>query len=292
MTEALAQVIELLRLERIDDNLFRGDSHDIGAPQVFGGQILGQALVAAEHTVDDRRPHSLHAYFLRPGDFNHPVVYQVERARDGGSYSNRRVVAIQHGRPILNLTASFHNGDPGFDHQAEMPKVPGPDGLTSTRDLHKGIAERVPAKLRRLLEHQPPFEFRPVETPKFIDPSARPPRKHIWMRAWAELPEDERIHRHLLAYVSDYELLGTATLPHELDFSKRPVQMASLDHALWFHRPLRVDDWLLYACDSPNNAQGRGFSRGQFFSRDGTLLASVAQEGVIRPIDSQPKRPA
>ena len=287
MTSGLHDVISLLELERIDDNIFRGESRDIGAPQVFGGQIVGQALSAAHQTVDDRRPHSLHAYFLRPGDFHHPVIYQVERARDGQTYSNRRVVAIQHGRPILNMTASFHTDEPAWDHQAEMPSVPGPEGLQNSTELGRAAAEHAPEKMRRLLMHSPPFEFRPVEPPKFLEPSPRPAAKHVWMKAWEPLPEDEALHRHLLTYVSDYELLGTATFPHELDFRSRRVQMASLDHALWFHRPCRVDDWLLYACDSPNSFGGRGFSRGQIFTQKGELVASVAQEGVIRP---RPKR--
>ena len=283
MSSGLHDVIGLLELERLDDNLFRGESRDIGAPQVFGGQIVGQALSAAHQTVEDRRPHSLHAYFLRPGDFHRPVIYQVERSRDGRSYANRRVVAIQHGRPILNLAASFHADEDGYEHRADMPEVPGPDGLTSSTELGRAAAEHAPEKMRRLLMHQPPFEFRPVEPPKFVDSSPRPPRKHVWMKAWEALPDDEALHRHLLTYVSDYELLGTATFPHELDFRTRRVQMASLDHALWFHRPCRVDDWLLYACDSPASFGGRGFSRGQIFTRDGVLVASVAQEGVIRP---------
>ncbi|HMA98340.1 MAG TPA: acyl-CoA thioesterase II [Wenzhouxiangella sp.] len=283
MTSGLHDVIGLLELERLDDNLFRGDSHDIGAPQVFGGQIVGQALSAAHQTVDGRRPHSLHAYFLRPGDFNHSVIYQVERSRDGATYSNRRVVAIQHGRPILNLAASFKVEEDSPEHQAPMPDVPGPEGLTSSTELGRAAAEHAPEKMRRLLMHSPPFEFRPVEPPKFLDPSARAPRKHIWMKAWEQLPDDEALHRHLLTYVSDYELLGTAIFPHELDFQSRRVQMASLDHALWFHRPFRVDEWLLYACDSPSSGSGRGFSRGQIFTRAGVLVASVAQEGVIRP---------
>ncbi len=283
MNAALQEVINLLELERLEDNLFRGESRDIGSPQVFGGQILGQALTAADATVEGRAPHSLHAYFLRPGDFDCPVVYQVERSRDGRSYANRRVVAIQHGRPILNLAASFHTAEDGFEHQSEAPEVESPEGLDSTLELHRPLLDRVPEKLRRLLAHQPPFEFRPVEPPKFIDCQPREPKKHIWMRAWDRLPDDPALHRHLLAYVSDYELLGTAILPHDLDFQTRAVQMASLDHALWFHRPFRVDDWLLYACGSPSSFGGRGFSRGEIFDSSGALVASVAQEGVVRP---------
>lgn len=285
MTElhsSLAEVIELLQLERLEDLLFRGESRDIGAPQVFGGQILGQALSAAHKTVDGRLPHSLHAYFLRPGDFNRPVVYQVESSRDGGSYSNRRVVAIQHGRPILNLAASFKVPEDGPEHQVDMPQVPAPEGLTSLADINRSIIDKVPEKMRRFLAHKPPFEFRPVEAPKFVDPSSRRPVKHVWMRACSGLPDDPELHRNLLAYVSDYELLATATLPLEIEFGRKPLQMASLDHAMWFHREERVDQWLLYAMDSTVGIGGRGFSRGQIFTRDGKLVASTAQEGVIR----------
>lgn len=284
MSSALQDVIGLLTLEQIDDLLFRGPSHDIGSSRVFGGQIVGQALAAAQRTVSDQhQAHSLHAYFLRPGDVDRPVVYQVEVSRDGTSYANRRIVALQRGRPILNMAASFHLEEVGQSHQVDMPQVPGPEGLTDTFELHQSVADRVPEKMQRLLAHRRPFEFRPVELPKFIDPKARIPRKHIWMRAWERLPDDPKLHQSLLAYVSDYELLGTATLPHELDFIKRTVQLASLDHALWFHRPFRVDEWLLYACDSPSSAGGRGFSRGQIFNQQGVLVASVAQEGVMRP---------
>jgi len=282
MHSSLSEVIDLLTLERLEDNLFRGESRDIGSPQVFGGQILGQALSAANRTVEDRIPHSLHAYFLRPGDFNRPVVYQVERSRDGGSYSNRRVVAIQHGRPILNMAASFKTHEDGLEHQASMPEVSGPEGLTSLTDINRAMLDKVPEKMRRFLAHKPPFEFRPVEAPKFIEPDVRRPVKNIWMRACGELPDDPELHRNLLAYVSDYELLGTSTLPHAIDFSTKPLLMASLDHAMWFHRDARVDQWLLYTFDSPTSTGGRGFSRGHIFTRDGLLISSTAQEGVIR----------
>lgn len=280
---ALHEVIGLLALERLDTLLFRGESRDIGAPQVFGGQIVGQALAAAQHSCPDRQPHSLHAYFLRRGDCAAPVIYQVEVSRDGHSYANRRVVAMQHGRPILNMAASFHQPEEGPSHQVVAPEVTGPEALTDTWDLQQSMVDQVPEKMRRLLAHQRPFEFRPVEVPKFIDPQARPPSKHVWMKAWQALPDDPQLHRSLLAYVSDYELLGTATLPHPLDFIKRTVQMASLDHALWFHRSFRVDEWLLYAFDSPTSGGGRGFCRGQIFNQRGELVASVAQEGVMRP---------
>jgi len=285
MHSSLAEVVELLSLERLEDHLFRGESRDIGAPQVFGGQILGQALSAAHRTVEGRIPHSLHAYFLRPGDFDRPVVYQVERSRDGGSYSNRRVVAIQHGRPILNLAASFKTQEEGLEHQTQMPEVPGPEGLTSLADINRSMLDRVPEKMRRFLAHKPPFEFRPVTPPKFIRPEPREPVKHVWMRACGELPDVPELHRNLLAYVSDYELLGTSTLPHAIDFDSKPLMMASLDHAMWFHRETRVDQWLLYTMDSTISTGGRGFARGRVYTREGTLVASTAQEGVIRVWD-------
>ncbi|GAB4177319.1 MAG: acyl-CoA thioesterase II [Wenzhouxiangellaceae bacterium] len=282
MNPILARVVELLAVEQLDDRLFRGQSQDIGAPQVFGGQILGQALSAAHRSVSGRVPHSLHAYFLRPGDFNRPVIYQVEDARDGGSYSNRRVVAYQGGRPILNMAASFKTPEQGPEHQVPMPEVPPPEGLATLGEINRSILDQVPEKMRRFLAHEPPFEFRPVEAPKFIDPRPRPPVKHVWMRARSELPDDPALHRNLLTYVSDYELLATATLPLAIDFGRKPLKMASIDHALWFHREARVDQWLLYAFDSPITIDGRGLARGQIFTRDGRLVASVAQEGVIR----------
>ncbi len=282
MNPVLADVVRLLQLERIEDNIFRGESRDIGSPQVFGGQVLGQALSAAHNTVEERVPHSLHAYFLRRGDFNAPIVYQVERARDGGSFSNRRVVAIQHGQPIFNMAASFQQLEQGLEHQAEMPDVPGPEGLRSSFDIKQALLDKVPEKMRRYLSHQPPFEFRPVLAPNFLNPVRQAPVKHVWMRACDQLPDQPALHRNLLAYVSDYELLGTATLPHALHFDEGNVQMASLDHAMWFHCPVRVDQWLLYSFDSPSAFGGRGTSRGMIFTQDGKLVASTAQEGLIR----------
>lgn len=283
MHPVLADVIKLLQLERIEDNIYRGESRDIGSPQVFGGQVLGQALAAAQHTVAaERCPNSLHAYFLRRGDVNAPIVYQVDNQRDGGSFSNRRVVAIQHGQPILNLAASFHKPEAGFEHQVEMPDVAGPDGLRSTLEINRSIIDQVPEKMRRYLTHEPPFEFRPVELPHFLTDQPQPARKHIWIRAIDRLPDDPSLHRLLLAYVSDYELLPTAMLPQVIDYSHQHVLMASLDHGMWFHHDARVDEWLLYAFDSPNAGGNRGFTRGQIFTQDGKLLASTAQEGLIR----------
>ena len=285
MHPVLEDLIQLLKLERIEDNIFRGESRDIGGAQVFGGQVVGQALSAAHHTVDDRVAHSLHAYFLRRGDMTAPIIYEVDRARDGGSFSVRRVVAIQHGRPIFNLAASFHEPEKGLEHQADMPDVPGPDGLQDVTEFASETLARVPEKMRRFLTEQRPFEFRPVRPVNFEHPERLPPEKQVWIKAVDNLPDEYSLHQNLLAYVSDYELLGTSTLPHGLLFGRGMVQMASLDHALWFHRDVRVDQWLLYAFDSPNASGARGFARGQFFTEDGVLVASAVQEGLVRVLD-------
>lgn len=287
MNAILKDLIHLLELERIEDNIFRGDSRDIGSAQVFGGQVLGQALSAAQHTVDDRLAHSLHAYFLRRGDMKAPIIYEVDRARDGGSFSTRRVVAIQHGRPIFNLAASFQKPESGLEHRSEMPDVPGPDGLADSVEVAKSILDRIPMKMRRYLTAERPFEFRPVRAINFTSPEKLPPVRQVWIRAVSELPDDAALHQNLLAYVSDYELLGTSTLPHGLSFGRGNVIMASLDHALWFHRAFSVDRWLLYSMDSPNSGGARGFARGQFFTEDGVLVASSAQEGLVRVVDSE-----
>ena len=291
MHPVLADLITLLRLERIEDNIFRGDSRDIGSPQVFGGQVLGQALSAAQHTIEERVAHSLHAYFLRRGDMNAPIVYEVDRARDGGSFSNRRVVAIQHGRPILNLAASFQDPEDGFSHQAEMPEVPPPDGLKDLTDIDDEVLASVPMKLRRFMADKRPFEFRPVEPVRLDSREKRPPSKQVWIRAVDALPDDRALHQNLLAYVSDFELLATSTLPHGVSLSGGNMIMASLDHALWFHRDFRIDEWLLYSMDSPNAVGARGLSRGQMFTQSGTLVASTSQEGLVRVIDPARKKP-
>ena len=285
MHPVLKDLIGLLRLEQIEDNIFRGDSRDIGSPQVFGGQVLGQALSAAQNTVDGRVAHSLHAYFLRRGDVNSPIIYEVDRARDGGSFSNRRVVAIQHGRPILNLAASFQNPEEGLVHQVAMPDVPGPDGLKDLTEVAKDMLQYIPSVMRRFLTDKRPFEFRHVEPVNFETPEKLPPKKHIWIRAVDTLPDNPVLHQNLLTYVSDYELLGTAMLPHGLSFTRGSVIMASLDHALWFHGEVKMDEWLLYAMDSPNSSGARGLTRGQLFTQDGRLVASTTQEGLMRVID-------
>ena len=290
MNPVLEDLLRLLHLERIEDNIYRGQSRDIGSAQVFGGQVVGQALSAAQHTVEGRRAHSLHAYFLRRGDMESPIIYEVDRARDGGSFSVRRVVAIQHGRPIFNLAVSFQKSEEGVEHQAAMPDVAGPDGLQDVTEVPAERLRGVPEKMRRYLTEQRPFEFRPVRPMNFLQPEKLPPVKHVWIRAVDELPDEPSLHQNLLAYVSDYELLGTSTLPHALPFGQGLVQMASLDHALWFHRDLRVDQWLLYSFDSPNASGARGFARGQFFTADGCLVASAAQEGLVRLLSGDQAR--
>lgn len=290
MNEVLNDLLQLLTLERIEDDIFRGESRDIGSAQVFGGQVLGQSLAAAQYTVEGRRAHSLHAYFLRRGDMQAPIVYEVDRSRDGGSFSNRRVVAIQHGRPIFNMTASFQIPETGLEHQAEMPEVPGPDGLQDVTDIEPEKLAKVPEKMRRFLTRKRPFDYRPVRVPDFSKPQKLAPIKHVWIRAAHPLATDQALHQNLLAYVSDYELLGTSTLPHGIRFGQGTLQMASLDHALWFHRDIKIDEWLLYTFDSPNAGAARGFSRGQFFTLDGQLVASSAQEGLIRIRDSNRTR--
>lgn len=281
MHPVLDDLITLLHLERIEDNIFRGESRDIGSAQVFGGQVLGQALSAAQHTVDDRVAHSLHAYFLRRGDMEAPIVYEVDRARDGGSFSNRRVVAIQHGRPILNLAASFQNPEPGVEHQASMPDVTGPDDCKDILAVDSDLVQKMPEKMRRHMADKRAFEIRPVEQ----NERTGAPVKHVWLRAVDKLPAGLALHQNLLAYASDYELLGVSTMPHDLPFGQGAVIMASLDHALWFHRDVHIDDWLLYSIDSPNAAGARGLARGQFFNVSGELIASVVQEGLVRVID-------
>jgi len=282
MQALLADLLTLLELERIEDNIFRGESRDIGSKRVFGGQVLGQALSAASYTVEDRQAHSLHAYFLRAGDVRAPIIYEVDRARDGRSFSSRRVVAIQHGRPIFNLAASFQVPEEGLSHHDAMPDVPGPDELKDLRDLTGERANAIPEGIRRFLTRDRPFAMRPVEGVDLLAPSPRPPVRYLWLKTVDALPDNPDLHRNLLAYVSDYQLLGTATLPHGIHWEQGNVQMASLDHAMWFHRPFRIDEWLLYAMRSPNASGAKGLAFGQFFAADGRLVASTGQEGLIR----------
>ena len=284
MTDALVdELVALLRLERLEDNLFRGESRDIGTHYVFGGQVLGQALSAAQQTVDaDRSAHSLHAYFLRAGDIQKPIVYNVERTRDGHSFSVRRVVAIQHGQPIFNCSVSFQVAEDGVEHQLPMPSVPKPDDLPARPQLPPDELARIPAKLQRWLGMRGPFEFRRVYPRDELNPGKQPPFQHVWFRLIARAPDDVVLHRAMLAYASDFHLVGTTTFPHGISYLQKNVQMASLDHALWFHRPFRADEWLLYSCDSPTVQGARGLARGMIYSLDGRLVASTAQEGLIR----------
>jgi acyl-CoA thioesterase-2 len=282
MDQRLADLVALLELEPLEVNLFRGESRDIGAPQVFGGQVLGQALSAAAATVAGRVVHSLHAYFLRRGDCNAPIVYQVDRSLDGSSFTNRRVVAIQHGQQIFNMAASFQVSESGFDHQTAAPQVPAPESLPASSAPPAAVLARLPERVRRFFEQPRPFEFRMVQEVDYLNPRRAPPERQIWFRTVDALPDDEMLHRRLLAYVSDFFLLDTANLPNGTSLLQPTIVMASIDHALWFHRPLRVDDWLLYAMESPNASGARGFARASVFARDGRLVASAAQEGLVR----------
>lgn len=279
----VAELIELLQLERLEDDLFRGQSRDIGTRYVFGGQVLGQALSAAQQTVDPARgAHSLHAYFLRAGDIEAPIVYHVVHARDGHSFSVRRVEAIQHGQPILECAVSFQVDEPGFEHQTSMPDVPRPEDLEPPTALPADELAKLPAKLQRWLSTDGPFAYRFVWPRDELRPAKRPPFQHIWFRLAERIEATPAQHRALLAYASDFHLIGTALLPHGVSYLTPNLQMASLDHALWFHRPFRVDEWLLYACESPTAQGARGLVRGQMFDAGGRLVASSAQEGLLR----------
>ena len=251
----------------IEKNIFRGESQDIGSPQVFGGQVLGQALRAASSTVEDRMVHSLHAYFLRRGDFEAPIVYEVDRARDGGSFSNRRVIAVQHGHQIFNMTASFQE----------------PEDLEDIVDLIKPEwVEQLPLRIKRMLTRERPFESKPVQIPHFLTNKTSEPVKQSWIRAKGEVPNDTELHQALLAYVSDYDLLTTAILPHGTNLLQNRFQMASLDHAMWFHKPVKIDEWHLFSYESTRSSGSRGFTRAEIFTRDGELVASTTQEGLMR----------
>lgn len=291
MPEAIvAELIELLELEQLEDKLFRGQSRDIGTKYVFGGQVLGQALSAAQRTTFSARAvHSLHAYFLRAGNIDMPIVYEVERARDGKSFSTRRVTAIQQGERIFVMSASFQVEEDGAEHQLSMPEVPKPEDVAPPEPVDPRALANVSAKLQRWLGSSGPFEFRHVYPRDEIKVPKRPPFQHVWFRLRDRIDDAPELHRALLAYASDFHLIGTATLPHGISYLHGNVQMASLDHALWFHRPFRIDDWLLYSCDSPSAHGSRGLARGQIYARDGVLVASTAQEGLIRIVEDPPR---
>jgi acyl-CoA thioesterase-2 len=284
MTEVLDELVKLLALERIEENLFRGQSQNLGWGTVFGGQVLGQALSAATQTVGtDRRVHSMHAYFLRPGDAKKPIVYDVDRIRDGGSFTTRRVVAIQSGEPIFNFSASFQIEEPGFEHQDAMPDVPAPETLRTDQERLRALGERLPKVFRERAFEARPFEVRPVDDSSDIILSGpMPASRQVWMKTVAALPDDPGVHRALLAYASDYSFITTSLLPHAVGWHTPGMQVASLDHVMWFHEPFRADEWLLYAIESPKAHGARGLVRGKVFTRDGRLVASTAQEGLIR----------
>ncbi len=285
MSFTVADLLDILALEPIEENLFRGRSPQVGWQRVFGGLVISQALVAVTRTVEDRIPHSLHCYFLLPGDPSAPIVYEVERLRDGRSFTTRRCVAIQHGAPIFTLSASFQVEEPGLDHAMSMPDVPRPEDLPSEADLMQRHAALLPEGVRRYFERERPLELRPVDLSRYTrrpGQSAQEPVQRIWMRASAPLPDDPAVHRAVLAYFSDMTLLDTALVAHNRSLFEPDLQVASLDHALWFHRPFRADEWMLYAQDSPSTSGARGLTRGSLFTADGRLVASVAQEGLIR----------
>ena len=285
MPSAFDALVELLDLERIEQDLFRGRQPNEKRQRVFGGHVAGQALIAAGRTApDDRAVHSLHAYFLRPGDPQIPIVYQVERTRDGKSFATRRVTAIQHGRPIFALSASFHVEEATFEHQRAMPEVPGPDELEDWQvAMRRVIAARPPADHKHLdwVERDRPIESRHVELMDYFGGSQEP-RSNIWIRARGRLPDDPLLHRCVMAYASDMTLIDTAARPHPIELLSDESENASLDHAMWFHRPFRADEWLLYSQESPSMSGGRGLTTGHFFHRDGSLVASVVQEGLFR----------
>jgi acyl-CoA thioesterase-2 len=280
---ALDGLLQVLDLEPLEQNLFRGLSPKVGWQRVYGGQVLGQALVAACRTVSEPRiAHSLHGYFLLAGDPKVPLLYEVERIRDGGSFTTRRVKAIQHGVSIFAMSVSFQKEEEGFEHALSMPDVPPPESLPSAAELMNQLIDKLPENMRSYWQRENPIDLRPVDVSRYLGRDKSAPQQNIWLRANGRLPDDVRLHQCVLAYASDFTLLDTALIAHGKLLFDADIQLASLDHALWFHRPFRADEWLLYAQDSPNASGARGFCRGSFFSRDGRLVASTAQEGLIR----------
>jgi acyl-CoA thioesterase-2 len=283
MSFTAADLVALLELEPIEVNIYRGQNRNIGTGRIFGGQVLAQALVAAAHTVEEGRLlHSMHGYFILAGDLDLPVVYFVDRLRDGGSFTTRRVTGIQHGQAIFTMSASFHRQEEGFEHQAQMPDVPDPESLRPELDIIRERADEIPEAYRPFLTQDRPLDFRIVDGTDPFDTAVREPRRSYWVRAIGPLDENPVHHQALLAYASDYGLLGAALRPHGISFRDPRMMVASLDHAIWFHRPVRMDDWMLYVADSPAASGARGFARGTYFTRSGELVASTAQEGLVR----------
>jgi acyl-CoA thioesterase II len=284
MSAPIEQLTNLLDLEEIEKNHYRANSPSEGWQRVYGGQVLGQALVAASRTVDqDRHAHSLHGYFLRPGDMQVPILYKVDRIRDGKSFTTRRVVAIQHGRAIFSMSISFQVAESGqLSHQFDMPNVPPPHALRDEMDIRREQMAKHPHLFEGHSVHTRPIEFRPINPADMINPVPQAPQQMAWMRTSGALPDDLRLHQCVLAYLSDWSLLDTATLPHGISYLQNNIQMASLDHAMWFHRPFRADEWLLYVQDSPSASGARGFNRGLIYAQNGSLVASATQEGLMR----------
>ncbi|EEZ00508.1 acyl-CoA thioesterase II [Vibrio sp. RC586] len=286
MSKPLDELLSLLQLEKLEEGLYRGASENLGLPQVYGGQVIGQALSAARYTVEsDRTVHSFHSYFLFPGDPEKPIIYDVENLRDGRSFSTRCVKAIQNGRPIFYLTASYHGDAPGFEHQKAMPVVPGPENFASESELAAQIAHFLPEKLQRAFCGEKPIEMRPVTVINPLKPQKAEPKQYLWIRANGNMPDDQLIHQYLLAYASDWGFLVTALHPHGVSLMTPKFQVATIDHSIWFHRPFKMDDWLLYAIESPTASNTRGLVRGEIYDRQGNLVATAVQEGVMRFLD-------
>ncbi|KXF79922.1 acyl-CoA thioesterase II [Enterovibrio coralii] len=283
MSTKLEELLTLLKLEQIEEGIYRGQSENLGLPQVYGGQVIGQALSAAKGTVDgDRFVHSFHSYFLRPGDPERPIVYDVENLRDGASFSTRRVKAVQYGQPIFYLTASYHKSEPGFEHQSAMPDVAGPEGLMSEKQLVDAIAQHLPKKLLETFGGERPIEVRPVNIINPLQPQKTEAKQYLWIRANGKMSDDLRVHQYLLAYASDWGFLTTALQPHGVTVMTPKLKVATIDHAMWFHREFRMDEWLLFAIDSPSASGSRGLVRGEIFNQRGELVASAVQEGLMR----------
>ncbi|MZI94735.1 acyl-CoA thioesterase II [Vibrio sp. CAIM 722] len=283
MSQALSELLDLLKLTPHENGTYVGQSENLGLPQVYGGQVIGQALSAARYTVENTRTvHSFHSYFLYPGDISKPIYYDVERLRDGRSFSTRRVKAMQNDRPIFYLTASYQEISEGFEHQSAMPEVPKPESLASERDIASQIAHLLPEPLKTTFCGERPIEVRPVNIVNPIKPEKMAPKQHLWIRATGELPDDQLIHQYLLGYASDWGFLVTALQPHGVSLLTPKFQVATIDHSIWYHRPFKMDEWLLFAIDSPTASNGRGLVRGEIYCQDGTLVASAVQEGVMR----------
>ncbi|MGL4638022.1 MAG: acyl-CoA thioesterase II [Beijerinckiaceae bacterium] len=292
---ALTDLLSILDLEKIESNLFQGRSPDVGWQRIFGGLVISQALVAASRTASALAPHSLHAYFILPGNPQLPIHYEVDNLRDGRSFATRRVVARQDGAAIFALSCSFHREEPGYDHQQPMPKVADPDTLMSEKDLVTTFGAALPENIQRYFLRERPIELRPTNLKRYLgtklsDAERANPVQHVWFRATGELPDDPAVHRAVLAYASDMTLLDTALVAHSKSVFNADIQAASMDHAMWFHRDFRMNDWMLYTQDSPSSSGALGLARGLIYTREGTLVASVMQEGLIRPRTEKPPK--